>query len=205
MKHLILMFVSAVLAGCATLISGTSNEIYFATNVDPVRVFIEGRFVGKTPLSIDVEKKTGKGPLVRLEKAGYETQEFHLVNTFDMVAILDISSPLTSGGIDLISGALKEYQPREYHVELFKPDELTTKSKHEKMEFVNFVLTNAPSLQESLAKGKGESLDALLLLVNKETSSQDFSLWLSENSGMLMAANDPSELLSKLRLSGMTP
>ena len=56
MKLNVLLVITIILTGCATIFSGTSDEISFSTNVDPVRVYIDGLNVGNTPLKVAVEK-----------------------------------------------------------------------------------------------------------------------------------------------------
>ena len=205
MKFNILMLISIILSGCATIFSGTSDEISFSTNVDPVIVYIDGLNVGKTPLKVAVEKKAGRGRLVRFEKAGYKTEEFNLKNKFDTVAILDITSVITSGGIDVLTGAIMEYSPRQYHIEMLKDDQALLGRQSKQLQFASFVLTNADAIKQNLANGGGEALDALLFLVNPVQPSFKFSKWLTNNTQSLLSAKSPEALLIKIRASGMTP
>lgn len=205
MKFTTLVLISVILAGCATIISGTSNVISFSTNADPVRVYIDGLNVGNTPLKVAVEKKVGKGRVVRFEKAGYMKQEFNLKSKFDTVAILDITSVITSGGIDVITGAIMEYDPRQYHVEMLVNDEALLKGQSKQIQFASFVLTNADAIKENLATGGGEALDTLLFLVNSGHSSFKFTKWLTNNTHSILSTESPEALLTKIRSSGMTP
>ena len=205
MKFTTLVIISVILAGCATIFSGTSDEISFSTNADPVRVYIDGLNVGYTPLKVAVEKKAGKGRVVRFEKAGYKTQEFNLRNKFDAVAILDITSVITSGGIDVLTGAIMEYDPKQYHVEMLVNSEVILKDQSKQLQFASFVLTNADAIKENLAKGSGEALDTLLFLVNSGRSSFKFTKWLTNNTHSILSKESPEALLTKIRSSGMTP
>lgn len=205
MKNTTIIFVLLVLSGCATLISGTSDEISFSTNVDPVKVYIDGLNVGDTPLTVSVEKKAGKGRLVRFEKDGYKVQEFNLKNKFDTVAILDVTSVLTSGGIDVITGAIMEYSPKQYHIEMVKDNQAILKGHTKQIQFASFVLTNADSIKENLVAGSGEALDTLLSLASTGQSSYKFTKWLTQNTDALLNTKTPEALLTKIRSSGMTP
>lgn len=205
MKFSALLLFSALLSGCATIISGTSDKIFFSTNHDPVRVYIDGLNVGKTPLEVVVEKKAGKGRLVRLEKTGYQTQEFNLKNKFDTVAILDVTSIVTSGGVDVLTGAIMEYSPKKYHIEMLEDDQLISINQSKQIKFASFVLTNSETIKENLATGNGEALNTLLLLVNTGQSSFKFSQWLNNNLQEILAADSPEALLTRLRSSGLTP
>ena len=205
MKLNALLVITIILTGCATIFSGTSDEISFSTNADPVRVYIDGLNVGNTPLKVTVEKTVGLGRQVRFEKDGYKTEEFNLKNKFDTVAILDITSILTSGGIDVITGAMMEYSPKQYHIEMLKDNQVIPASQSKQILFASFVLTNADVIKENLASGGGEALDALLLLVNSGQSSFKFTKWLADNTRSILATQSAEALLTKIRSSGMTP
>ena len=205
MKFNALLIITIILTGCATIFSGTSDEISFSTNADPVRVYIDGLNVGNTPLKVDVEKKVGLGRLVRFEKDGYKTEEFNLKNKFDTVAILDITSIITSGGIDVITGAMMEYSPKQYHIEMLKDDRAIPGRQSKQIQFASFVLTSADAIKKDLATGGGEALDTLLLLVNSGQSSFKFTKWLTDNTQSILATESPEALLTKIRSSGMTP
>lgn len=205
MKFNTLLVITIILTGCATIFSGTSDEISFSTNADPVRVYVDGLNVGNTPLKVSVEKKVGQGRVVRFEKPGYKTQEFNLKNKFDTVAILDITSVITSGGIDVLTGAMMEYSPKQYHIEMLGEDQAIQGINSKKIQFASFVLTSADAIKENLASGGGEALDALLLMVNSGQTSFKFTKWLTDNTQSILVAESPKALLTKIRSSGMTP
>lgn len=201
---IILIFLSA-LTGCATIISGTTNEISFSSNVDPVDVYIDGLKVGKTPLKVDVDKKAGEGRPVRFEKDGYEQQEFKLRNRVDWIVVSDISSIIVSGGIDVLSGAIMEYSPRQYHVEMKEKSSPETGSLSRQVQFASFVLVMSDEIKRNLALGSGPALESLVSLVGKDQSSYKFSVWLGENRENLLSTETPEQFLSILRSSGLTP
>lgn len=205
MKRIIVAVFVVLLGGCATLISGTTDELSFSSNVDPVKVYIDGLKVGETPLKVDVEKKAGEGRLVRFEKDGYETQEFKLRNKVDWVIISDVSSVIISGGIDVLSGAIMEYSPKQYHIEMVEMSAPDTALGSKQIQFASFVLTMSEEIQENLAIGEGPALDALVELVGRGQSTYKFSVWLGENTPKLLSAKSPEEFLTMLRSSGLTP
>ncbi len=190
---------------CATLISGTSDEITFTSNVDPVKVYIEGLYVGKTPLRVEIEKKVGVGRLIRFEKKGYKTQEFNLKNRFDTVAILDISSIIVSAGIDILSGALMEYSPKQYHIEMIADEEKAIDNQNKQIQFASFILINSEAIKKNITIGSGEFLDSLIELATSGNSPYKFSKWISDNTDSILNTESPEKLLSKIRSSGLTP
>lgn len=187
--------------GCATLFTGTTDVINFTSNADQVRVYIGGRFVGKTPLTTPVKRSIGEGPRIKFEKEGYGTQEFNLEKEFNWVSVLDISSVITSGGIDVLTGAVMKYSKDSYHVEMI-PDKRTSMDERQRqLKFANFVLLNADKIRADLASGGGEYSRSLASLATAE----GFDSWLLSRQKSLISASDPELLLTKLRQSHMTP
>jgi hypothetical protein len=195
-----------LMEGCATIFTGTTDVIKFSSNVDPVRVFIGGRLVGTTPLTADVRREIGKGPIVRFEKEGYETQEFPLEKEFNWVSVPDVTSVITSGGIDVLTGAIMEYSPRQYHIEMLTNKQTSINESQHQITFAKFVLLNADWIRVDLANDGGEYSNALASLVIAERSTpSEFKSWLQSHKDSLVSASDPEMLLTELRQSNMTP
>jgi len=201
-----LLLVTILISGCATIFTGKTDDITFTTNTDPVRVFIGGRNVGTTPLTIEVHRQTQKGPLVSFVKEGYETQEFKLEQKFNWVSVLDVLSPLTSGGVDVLTGAMMEFSPTEYHVELIKANQASNDDRQRQVKFSAFVIFNTRNIQKDLANGTGEYSSALEAMIDRpEPGKLPFASWLDDNKEKLISANNPEQFLALLRNSHMTP
>jgi hypothetical protein len=100
------------------MFTGSTDPLKFDANVPGVRMSLDGQYIGELPLS-RVQSRSfmgGQQFLAKFEAPGYETQEFRIHREFNTVAILDISSPLTSGGVDVLTGSLMRFSPLEYHV-----------------------------------------------------------------------------------------
>lgn len=201
------LFLAVVfITGCATIFTGTSDTITFNSNADPVRVYIGGRNVGTTPLTIEVNRQTQKGPLVRFVKKGYETQEFNLEQQFNWVSVLDVSSILTSGGIDVFTGAIMEYSPKKYHVEMLDTRQTNNNDRMRQIEFAKFVLLNAQNIQKDIATGGGEYSDTLATIIGPPSpNNKYFKNWVSNNKERLASTSSPEQLLTTLRTSHVTP
>lgn len=205
MRIFLVSIIIAMLSGCATIISGTSDEISFSSNADPVKVYIDGLHVGTTPLKVNVDKKAGEGRLARFEKDGYETQEFNLRNKIDWIIVSDISSIIVSGGIDVLSGAIMEYSPKQYHIEMIEKSAPKAALIPKQIQFASFVLTMSDEIKENLVSGGGPALESLISMVGQGQSSYKFSMWLGENTQKLLSASSPEQFLTILRSSGLTP
>src|SRR3989338_382530 len=67
----ILLFALVALAGCASIISGRTQEVSFASNPEGVTVTVNGRILGKTPLTINLQRKSEQSLV--FSKDGYKT------------------------------------------------------------------------------------------------------------------------------------
>lgn len=153
-----------LLSGCATIFTGTTDRLAFDANVPGVRLSVDGQFLGELPLSLEMSRNFvgGRQFIARFEREGYQPQEFKLLREFNAVAILDITSIPTSGGIDVLTGALMKFEPKSYHVQM-----LPAGQSADAPEFLRglrtwgFALANFRSVQKDLARGGGEHLASL--------------------------------------------
>ncbi|MFO0581961.1 MAG: hypothetical protein U0229_06800 [Anaeromyxobacter sp.] len=154
---------AAVLAGCATIFTGTSDVLRFEANVPNVKLTVDGQYLGELPLTVPMSRNFmgGRQFIAKFERAGYQTQEFQLRREFNAVAILDVSSTITSGGIDLITGALMKFSPLDYHVQMVPAGQAGAPEERRKLDAWRFAVMNHRALQRDLARGGGEALDAL--------------------------------------------
>ena len=103
--------------GCATLFSGTDDDIYFTSNPEGARIFIDGREVGTTPATISVDRPGLNTTDVRLELEGYEPRVFTLDKEFNVVSILNLGNVLF-WAIDVVTGAIFKHEPQSYDIDL---------------------------------------------------------------------------------------
>ena len=160
-RLLLVPLVLTCLGGCATIFSGTSEEIKFSANVPGVRLTIDGQLKGILPLTVSQSKDFMHGQefRVKLEAPGYETQQFQLKRQFNWVALLDITSVPTSGGIDYYTGALMRFEPNEYHVEMRKKGKGSAEYEREKRLW-RYALVNYRRVQADIARGGGAHLES---------------------------------------------
>ncbi len=157
-------------AGCATIFTGQSDVLRFDANVPGVRLTIDGQYRGELPLSVEVSRNFmgGRQFWARFEREGYQPQEFTLGREFNPVAILDVSSPLTSGGVDVLTGSLMRFSPQEYRVQMLPSGaSATAPAFRREVERTRFALHEHWALQRDLARGGGERLDAFVALLGE--------------------------------------
>ena len=163
---LALPLVSALiqLSGCATIFTGTTDTLKFDANVPGVRLTIDGQYKGELPLTLTLSRNfmNGEQFKAKFERTGYQTQEFQLKREFNYVAILDVTSIPTSGGIDLLTGSLMKFSPDEYHVQMLKKGESPGSAGFERSKrLYRYALMNYRKVQLDIIHGGGEYLESL--------------------------------------------
>ena len=125
-KHVIAVAVSVLFfAGCASIQSGTTQTVKISSNPEGATVYVaeikdnsilNKVAVGVTPLSASIARKDGA---IVLEKEGYESTSVDLkkeLNPWFWGNVL--LGSLLSSFIDTSTGAMHEYDPGEYMVDL---------------------------------------------------------------------------------------
>jgi len=72
-KIAFLAFILALIGGCATIVSGTTQEVSFQSNPEGAKVTVSGRVIGKTPVTLQLKRE--KGQSLAFEKEGYEAHD----------------------------------------------------------------------------------------------------------------------------------
>jgi hypothetical protein len=161
---LVLALASVVPSGCATIFTGTKDSLTFHANVPEVRLTIDGQYMGELPLRIDMSRNFvgGRQFVARFEREGYVVQEFQLQREFNPVAILDVTSIPTSGGVDVLTGSLMKFSPTDYHVQMLAEGASARASAfRDAAAFYAFALVNHRNVQKDLVRGGGEHLSSL--------------------------------------------
>ena len=192
-----------VLNGCATIFTGTQDTLTFNANVPGVKLTVDGQYKGELPLTLVMSRNFvgGQQFIATFERPGYATQEFKLTREFNAVAILDVTSIPTSGGIDVLTGALMKFSPKDYHVQMLKDGHKASAPDFQRVTGVyRYVLMNHRGLQKDLARGGGEHLLAFAAAVCGGDAAgivavADASL---RNAPALVRAETPHELIDRI-------
>ena len=188
-----------VLYGCATIFSGTSEEVSITTSPSDATIYVNDRVVGSGSAAITVSRTyaNNERPFIRVARDGYVTQEFRMTNSFNSVSILNLSS-VYSWTTDFISGAMFEYAPNQYHVQLVKVGSAGAMPGKYKLE--RYVLMNFEVIKTDLSRGYGEYFTALTEFYSDTAEAANI---LHENKQMLLETSSPmalSDALAKLLL-----
>ena len=103
-------------SSCATIFSGTREEVLFTSEPSGVKVIMDGYTVGKTPIMLDVRRNLG-GRWIAFELEGYENQYVKMETDFNAVSILNLTC-LICWGVDLATGAATRYSLPSMYIEL---------------------------------------------------------------------------------------
>ncbi|TRX16225.1 PEGA domain-containing protein [Flavobacterium franklandianum] len=108
---------SLLLSSCATIISGSKQNVKFASNPSSATIFIDEVEVGKTPFELKLARNSEHDVQVKLD--GYQTYQTSLTKKFNAWYLGNI----LIGGIiglivDPITGAIYNLSPNEINAKL---------------------------------------------------------------------------------------
>jgi hypothetical protein len=155
------LLLALLVAGCATLASGSSQSITVSSNVDDAEVFLDGVLIGRTPFTGIVKK--GKSNL-RVEAPGYRSENLALSKTLDPVFWGNIIIGGTLGSVtDFATGSAYQYAPAAYQVVL-RAEGQTDASYSLELGVRKFATIYIDEISRDLANGGGQYVDALVEL-----------------------------------------
>jgi hypothetical protein len=73
--------ITMAVTGCASIMSGNKQIVTFQSSPENATVTVAGRVLGKTPISISLDKKQGQNLVFALP--GYKTVEMQLTTQID--------------------------------------------------------------------------------------------------------------------------
>ncbi|NBC15849.1 MAG: PEGA domain-containing protein [Bacteroidetes bacterium] len=113
------LLVSALLllSGCATLFSGTEDDITFDSEPQGAQVLIDGIVVGTTPTTVVVDRPGLEETDVTVQLDGYDPLRFELDTEFNNTAILNVFF-WPGFVVDVLTGALFKYDKKSYTADL---------------------------------------------------------------------------------------
>lgn len=181
-KRLLLLLLGIVTLfctnGCATIISGTTQPVTLSSSPDGATVTVSGQVIGKTPTTINLERKSKQ--VVEFDKEGYTKQKVQLDTKFNpwvLANVIFCFSCVFSTTTDYASGAAYEYMPYHYYVTLIPVGSQATTSDAKKNKAKAFIIGYySHILSELSTTAPGESLKTLytILEISEPDSKQAF-------------------------------
>ncbi|HET7766267.1 MAG TPA: hypothetical protein VFK92_14365 [Burkholderiales bacterium] len=190
-----MLLACTLMVGCGTIFTGTTDEIKFSANIPGVHLTIDKEPKGELPLTVVQSRgfMNGETFTATFEAPGYETQEFRLKRQFNTVAVLDITSIPTSGGIDFLTGSLMHFEPKEYHIQMERKGKGSAELEREKRAW-SYALVNYRKVQLDLARGGGEHLESFASAVGGAAGSAVAAHAL-RNAPTLVEASSPHDFV----------
>jgi len=177
MKHYIyLIFLLFLANSCATIVSGTTDEMSFNSEPQGVEVTVGGKIIGKTPLTVQLDKKSEQ--IVEFNLEGYKRQTRSLTTTMDgwFWGNIVLGGPIGST-TDGISGSVNEYSPNQYYVTMVADSSNPVNSiTSEKSKVKEFIIISYTQIIRDLAIGEGEYLVSLVAILKIEDSNRSESI-----------------------------
>ena len=143
-----------LIASCATVFDGRKQQIAFDSNEKDVKIYVNDRFICKTPCIGEVKRKKNT-IMIRAQKQGFENRTLFIDGTINSTSLLNVISLWTSTfgfTSDMSSGSIWMYQPNAVYVTMTKePRTAAEKAVYQKQNKVrDFVLRNFSQLQNDL-------------------------------------------------------
>lgn len=165
-----------VCSGCASVVTGTDQKVTFNSEPDGASVIVSGRALGKTPLTVDVDK--GKNQSFSFQKEGYKEHVAHLstsTTSWFFGNILLGGLGLVGSTTDGVSGAIYEFSPDQYFVTL-TPDTASGISTSNRRRIKEIIIAFSDEFRHQLASGGGEYVNAVLKLIKVNVKDGDTTI-----------------------------
>jgi hypothetical protein len=108
-----------LLSSCATIVSGSKQNVKFTSNPSAATIYIDEVEVGKTPFEMKLARKSEHQVLIKLE--GYQTYQTSLTKKLNGWFFGNILiGGLIGIIIDPITGAMYNLTPKEINAEMAK-------------------------------------------------------------------------------------
>lgn len=111
--------IALLTSSCATIISGSKQNVKFESNPSTATIYIDEVEVGKTPFEIKLTRKSEHSVMIKLD--GYQTYETKLTKKFNAWYIGNILfGGLIGVIIDPITGAIYNLTPDQINAQMNK-------------------------------------------------------------------------------------
>ena len=159
---IVITFTFVFLTGCASIISGRHQTVTFTSNPDDAVVTIDGKQLGKTPLTAQLDRKSG-AQVVTLEKSGYKPVTFQLKATVNGWFFGNlIFGGLLGSSTDSSTGAINAYSQDMFN---FTLNPIGASTLPPSAEVKAFVVTNYKTIIEELNSKPDQYLKAVFTLM----------------------------------------
>lgn len=158
-------------SGCATIVSGTDQEVTFNSEPEGATVSVTGKVLGKTPVTIRLDKE--KNQILTFEKEGYKTYTTQMSTTMDgwfwgNIVIGGFFGSTTDGA----SGAINEYSPDQYFVTLTPNVPFGVSQQNKAGMIKELMVAFGDSIREEIITGNGDNLSQLITVIGSSSGKE---------------------------------
>ena len=174
-KYILLFLIAILVTGCATLFSGSNDQVSFTSDPPNIKVYKDTRLIGSTPLTITVKRvgmASGKLKSFKFVKQGYKSQEFTLSTEFNNVALLN-NITVVSWLTDFFTGSVTQYSPNEYHVILESELESNAADFAKRNMAQQYILLYFYDLVDNAYNESGIHIDNLIKILKIKNEKRD--------------------------------
>lgn len=184
--------------GCATIFSSSGQDINVTSNVEGAEVLLDGAPIGETPLTFYLDRDTFKNHELTLRHEDHRTRTVQVRKSLNSTALSNCTFIL-SWGTDALTGAMMEYSPESYFIEL-QPKR--GQRANQDRELMLFIVASSTRLLNDIARGDGEVLRAVEKLSGLPSSRHDaFVAALRSRFDAMTGEQWPNRLFTHVRQS----
>lgn len=161
LSHLALTAAVLSLSACGTMFNGSSDKLFFDSNVKGVTIYDNGAPLCSTPCEASIRHRNGNVYLTA-KKRGYETVTLRLQpETSGWFWMNIFSLGLYGSTTDYATGGMYKFDQNRYYADMVKPGSDASLSKKRRIR--KFILQNYPQIQTDIADRNeyGEYLQSL--------------------------------------------
>jgi len=181
---LLLLFL-ILLQGCATIIDGSKQEIFFSSEPAGATILVDGIEVGKTPTTFSLDRKKGASFFgfasvnIEIKKEGYHSEKGYLGGTtnptyFGNAIFLGFSS--VGSSVDLLSGSAWEYDENKFYATLTPISGSNTVENTLRNEIKVYIIISYKFLMDDISKRNGDYLNSLISMLKIKDEDKEDSI-----------------------------
>ncbi len=106
---IIIVIVCLFISSCATILTGTKQNIIITSNPPNASVELNGKVVGTTPLDLKLKKSLFKTQIIRLQKDNYYNEIFEITKKLQPLTLLNFFYTGLPLLIDMATGSCIRY------------------------------------------------------------------------------------------------
>ena len=190
------MLTALLISGCATLFSSTTQVVKFESYPSGAELYIDGNLVGKTPIEVEIKKETFHNYTYQFRLEGYVTFQQRLIKELNKTALFN-TVMWPSWATDALTGAMIEFSPANYYVEL-KPRSSALRDQPDALKRL-YTASNFLNIKEDIAHGSGQNTAAIAKMYHlSDDQTETFEKLMKDQGQYLISLESTTELVAAI-------